>query len=47
MVEWFSMGGYGAFVWPSYIATAVGFVGLCIWFWRDYRTACRAAGEDQ
>jgi len=30
MQEFFNMGGYAAFVWPSYLVTAVVMVGLLI-----------------
>lgn len=33
------MGGYAAFVWPSYGLTAGVMIGLALWAWRSQRSA--------
>jgi len=38
MAEFFSMGGYGAYVWPSYIMTAVIMAVLLITSLRGLKT---------
>lgn len=37
MAEFFDMGGYAAFVWPAYAASALGLGGLCLFIWRRAR----------
>lgn len=39
MSEFLSMGGYAAFVWPSYGLTALVMAGLAVWAWRSQRAA--------
>lgn len=45
MSEWFSMGGYAAFVWPAWGATALVLGTLIVWSWRDYTMAKAAAAK--
>ncbi len=37
LATYFSMGGYAAFVWPSYALTAVVMVGLVVVTWRGLK----------
>ena len=39
MSQFFAMGGYAAYVWPAYGATAVGLIGAVLLVWRAYRRA--------
>ena len=43
MSFWASMnawaGGYGAFIWPAYGASALGLIGAVLWTLRDYNAA--------
>jgi heme exporter protein D len=41
MDEFFHMGGYAAFVWPAYLASALGVGGLAFFIWRRGRTLAR------
>lgn len=41
MGEFFHMGGYAAFVWPAYIASALGVGGLAFMIWRRGRALSR------
>jgi heme exporter protein CcmD len=43
MVEWFHMGGYGMFVWPSYGLTLLGVALNVVWARRSARAAHIAA----
>ena len=36
-MDWFAMGGYGAYIWPSYGFTALVLVALLISAWRTMR----------
>ncbi|HEY9080384.1 heme exporter protein CcmD [Magnetovibrio sp.] len=38
MAEFFSMGGYGAYVWPSYVMTAVVMIVLLVVSLRGLKT---------
>ncbi len=37
LATYFSMGGYGGFVWPAYALTAVVMVGLVVVTWRGLK----------
>ncbi len=39
MSAFLAMGGYAAFVWPAYAATAIGLGGAIVVTWRAYRAA--------
>ena len=43
MSEFFSMGGYAAFVWTAYAASALGLAGLGLASWRRMRVLERQA----
>lgn len=48
MAEFFAMGGYAAFVWPAYGATALVMAGLVVWIVRsmaDVRTRVAALSD--
>lgn len=47
MQEFFNMGGYAVFVWPSYLATAVVMVGLLIVSIRKRKSVEAALAELQ
>lgn len=38
ILSFFSMGGYGEFIWPSYIISLVALAGLGLMSWRWKRT---------
>ena len=38
ILSFFSMGGYGEFIWPSYIISLAALVGLAFMSWRWKRT---------
>jgi heme exporter protein D len=46
MSDFLAMGGYAAFVWPSYGLTALVLGGLAWASWRARRAASRDDGED-
>ena len=57
MTDFFAMGGYAAYVWPAYGATALVIAGLSLWIWRrgqalkkrlaEYETAeARKSGDE-
>lgn len=52
MSEFFAMGGYAAFIWPSYAAAFGIMAGLLAWAWRTARQGeaeverLRAVGVD-
>ncbi|MEQ8709609.1 MAG: heme exporter protein CcmD [Rhodospirillales bacterium] len=37
MSEFLDMGGYGAYVWPSYLVTLIILGGLCVASWSGMR----------
>lgn len=41
MDAFFHMGGYAAFVWPAYIASALGLGGIAFAIWRRGRRLAR------
>ena len=43
MAEFFAMGGYAAFVWPSYAVTILALIGILYTSLRALRTAERRA----
>ena len=45
MQHFFAMGGYAAFVWPAYGASALGIGGITITTLRAYRRARRRLAE--
>ncbi|MGH6870752.1 MAG: heme exporter protein CcmD [Rhizomicrobium sp.] len=48
MSEFLAMGGYAAFVWPAYGATALGLTGAVALVWLAYRRAvARLAALDR
>lgn len=42
LAHFLAMGGYAAYVWPAYAATAVGIGGAIAVTLRDYRRASRS-----
>ena len=45
MIDFFDMGGYGGFIWPSYAITFIALVWLFIASWRRAKTAARQLQE--
>ncbi len=45
MAEWFSMGGYGGYVWSAYGISFVVLAALIFKSWRDYLSAKRRVRE--
>lgn len=45
MKDFLAMGGYGAFVWPAYVITAVTLAALALLILRRARTARRRLSE--
>ena len=43
--EFFAMGGYGIYVWPSFVIVAVVMVGLALQSWFDLRTQKKLIAE--
>lgn len=43
--EFFAMGGYGIYVWPSFAIVAVVMVGLALQSWFDLRAQKRMIAE--
>jgi len=41
LASFFHMGGYGAYVWPAYGATAVVLVAQAVIAWRGHRRALK------
>jgi len=39
MSDFFLQGGYGAYVWPAYLLSALALVGLTAWALTDWRRA--------
>jgi heme exporter protein D len=39
MSGFFAMGGYAAFVWPAYAATAIGLGAMILFTWQSWRAA--------
>ena len=44
MADFLAMDGFAAFVWPSYILSALGIGGMAIWVWLELRAARRLPG---
>jgi heme exporter protein D len=42
MAHFFAMGGYAAYVWPSYGVSFVGLAAAIVFTWRSYTSAKRA-----
>ncbi len=42
MAEFFQMGGYAAYVWSAYGATAAVVLGVLVWSWRGLYAAEKA-----
>ena len=38
-MNFWDMGGYAAFVWPAYGASALGLIGAVVWTLASYRAA--------
>lgn len=47
MTEFLQMGGYGAYVWPAYLVSALGLGGLAFAVWRRGRALARRLKELQ
>lgn len=47
MAHFFAMGGYAAYVWPAYAASAVGIGGMILFTLRDYARAKRRLAESE
>jgi heme exporter protein D len=45
MSDFFSMGGYGAFVWPAYAISAITLIGLATFLVRRARAAHRRLAD--
>ena len=45
MTDFFAMGGYAAYVWPAYGATAVVIAGLAFLIWRRGRALKKRLAE--
>ena len=43
--EFFAMGGYGIYVWPSFVIVTVVMVGLAFQSWFDLRTQKKLIAE--
>ena len=41
MVDFFDMGGYGGFIWPSYVITFVALIWFFLTSWHRAKTAAR------
>jgi heme exporter protein D len=41
VMNWATMGGYAAFVWPAYGVALVVLGGMAVQSWRRYRTSVR------
>ena len=41
MIDFFNMGGYGVFIWPSYAITFIALIWLFLASWQRAKTAAR------
>jgi len=41
MIDFFDMGGYGGFIWPSYAITFIALIWLFLASWQRAKTAAR------
>jgi len=41
MIDFFDMGGYGGFIWPSYAVTFIALIWLFLASWKRAKTAAR------
>jgi len=41
MIDFFDMGGYGGFIWPSYAITFIALIWLFLASWNRAKTAAR------
>ncbi|MGB1058057.1 MAG: heme exporter protein CcmD [Candidatus Puniceispirillaceae bacterium] len=45
MIDFFDMGGYGGFIWPSYAITFIALIWLFLASWQRAKTAARHLRE--
>jgi len=45
MIDFFDMGGYGGFIWPSYAITFIALIWLFLASWQRAKTAARHLQE--
>ncbi len=45
LADYLNMGGYAAFVWPAYAATAIALVGGVVVTWRQHKARERRLAE--
>jgi heme exporter protein D len=45
MAEFFDMGGYGAYIWSSFLIAAIVMTGLAVQSWLDLRKQKRLVAE--